>query len=95
MSQLDVSAAKEATMDGPARFIFPVLMAGVMAFLMTALVTYLNLGFPADFLGRWMHAFMIAWPCAAGAAFIAIPIARRGTALIMRIARILCPARIS
>ena len=47
-------------MDGPARFIFPVLMSGVMAFMMTALVTWLNLGFPADFLARWIHAFVIA-----------------------------------
>ena len=66
-------------MDGPARFIFPVLMSGVMAFMMTALVTWLNLGFPADFLARWIHAFVIAWPCAAISAFIAIPLARRAT----------------
>lgn len=72
-------------MTGKARFIFPVLMAAVMAFLMTALVTYLNLGVPPDFFGRWMHAFAIAWPCAAGAAFIAIPLARRGTALIVKV----------
>ena len=52
-------------MQGKAKFIFPVLMAGVMAFLMTGLVTWLNLGFPADFLKRWMTAFIIAWPCAA------------------------------
>ncbi|MFN3671170.1 MAG: DUF2798 domain-containing protein [Bosea sp. (in: a-proteobacteria)] len=72
-------------MTGKARFIFPVLMAGVMAFLMTALVTYLNLGFPADFLARWMKAFAIAWPCAALAAFIAIPLARRATGFIVSI----------
>jgi predicted PurR-regulated permease PerM len=70
-------------MDGKAKFIFPVLMAGVMAFLMTALVTYLNLGFPRDFLSRWMIAFLIAWPCATAAAFIAIPLARRATARII------------
>lgn len=72
-------------MTGKARFIFPVLTAGVMAFLMTALVTYLNLGFPADFLARWMKAFAIAWPCAALAAFIAIPLARRATGFIVSI----------
>ncbi|AOO80659.1 DUF2798 domain-containing protein [Bosea vaviloviae] len=72
-------------MTGKARFIFPVLMAGVMAFLMTALVTYLNLGFPPDFVAHWLHAFVIAWPCAAGAAFLAIPLARRGTALIVKV----------
>jgi Protein of unknown function (DUF2798) len=76
---------KDNAMDGPARFIFPILMSGVMAFMMTALVTWLNLGFPADFLARWVRAFMVAWPCAAVAAFIAIPLARRGTGLIIRL----------
>ncbi len=71
-------------MEGKARFIFPVLMAGVMAFLMTGLVTWLNLGLPADFVLRWLHAFAIAWPAAAGAAFIAIPLARRATARIVK-----------
>lgn len=72
-------------MTGKARIIFPVLMSGVMAFLMTALVTWLNLGLPADFMTRWLQAFAIAWPCAAGAAFVAIPLARRGTALILKL----------
>ncbi len=71
-------------MDGKAKYIFPVLMAGVMAFLMTALVTFLNLGIPRDFLTRWMVAFVIAWPCATLAAFIAIPLARKATARIVR-----------
>ncbi len=72
-------------MTGKARFIFPILMSGVMAFLMTALVTFLNLGFPPDFVARWLRAFAIAWPCAAVAAFIAIPLARRGTGFIVSI----------
>jgi energy-converting hydrogenase Eha subunit A len=66
-------------MEGKARFIFPVLMAGVMAFLMSALITALNLGLPPDFVVRWMKAFVIAWPAATIAAFIAIPIARKVT----------------
>lgn len=72
-------------MQGKAKFIFPVLMAAVMAFLMTGLVTWLNLGFPPDFLARWMRAFVIAWPCAAAAAFIAIPTARKATDTIIRL----------
>jgi hypothetical protein len=71
-------------MDGKAKFIFPVLMAGVMAFLMTGLVTALNLGFPSDFIWKWLVAFIIAWPCAAVAAFIAIPVARKATAGIVK-----------
>lgn len=71
--------------DGKAGYIFPVLMAGIMAFLMTALVTWINLGFPADFLRRWLGAFVVAWPCAACSAFLAIPVARRATAFIVAI----------
>ena len=70
-------------MPSKAAVIQPILMAGVMAFLMTALITYLNLGIPPDYLGRWMHAFVIAWPAAALAAYIAIPIAKRVTGRIV------------
>jgi hypothetical protein len=72
-------------MTGKARFIFPVLMAGVMAFLMTALVTFLNLGLAPGYLARWMQAFMVTWPCAALVAFVAIPLARRATNGIVRL----------
>jgi predicted PurR-regulated permease PerM len=72
-------------MTGKARFIFPILMSAVMAFLMTALVTWLNLGLPPDFLMRWGRAFAVAWPCAALTAFVAIPLARRGTQLILKV----------
>ncbi len=50
-------------MEGKARFIFPAILSCVMAFLMTAVVTYLNVGLPSDFIaagcgplslpGRW------------------------------------------
>lgn len=56
------------------KHIQPVIMAGIMAGLMTGFVTWLNLGFPANFLQLWGHAFMIAWPIAAGTAFLAIPV---------------------
>lgn len=52
----------------------PIIMAGIMAGLMTGFVTWLNLGFVPDFLSRWGHAFIVAWPLAACAAFMAIPI---------------------
>ena len=72
-------------MTGKARFIFPVMMSAVMAFLMTALVTFINLGLPPDFIRRWLGAFAIAWPFAAISAFVASPIARRATGAITRI----------
>ena len=70
-------------MQDKARFIQPVIVAAVMAFLMTALITFINLGLPPDYLWRWMIAFAIAWPFAKIAAFIAIPIAKRATAFII------------
>lgn len=70
-------------MEGKARFIFPAILSCVMAFLMTAVVTFLNVGAPPDFVARWLHAFVIAWPLAYIAALIASPIARRGTVLII------------
>ena len=82
---MEGTAMEGPKMEGPARFIFPVLMSGMMAFMMTALVTWLNLGFPGDFMARWLRAFAIAWPCAAASAFMAIPLARRATGLIIRL----------
>ncbi|MBL8444089.1 MAG: DUF2798 domain-containing protein [Zoogloeaceae bacterium] len=66
-----------------AQHIQPVIMAGIMAFLMTAIITWLNLGFPPDYLTRWAIAFMIAWPLAAIAAFVAIPVAQKLTKRIL------------
>ncbi len=72
-------------MTGKERFIVPVLMAGIMAFTMKAMVTWLSLGLPPDFVRHGLEAFAIAWPCAVGAAFIAIPVARRAPGLIIHV----------
>ena len=61
----------------------PVIMAGIMAFLMTGLVTWINIGLPSNFLSLWAKAFVIAWPAATAAAYIAIPIAQRLTKRIL------------
>lgn len=70
-------------MEGKARYIFPAILSCVMAFLMTAVITFINLGAPPGFVGLWLKAFAIAWPLAYLAALVAAPIARRGTALII------------
>lgn len=67
------------------KHIQPVLMAGIMAFLMTAFVTWMNLGFPPDYITRWLRAFVVAWPLAVIAAYIAIPISARATGKILRV----------
>ena len=44
-----------------------------MVFMVTLLVTYLNLGFEPDFLVQWVKAYFIAWPVAATTAFLIMP----------------------
>ncbi|MBR0567563.1 DUF2798 domain-containing protein [Azoarcus sp. L1K30] len=61
----------------------PVIMAGIMAFLMTGVITWLNLGLPSDFIVRWLHAFIVAWPLASAAAYLAIPVAQKTTKRIL------------
>ncbi len=62
----------------------PVVMAGIMAFIMTAFITWLNRGWRPDFLKLWARAFVIAWPVASMAAFVAAPIAPKITQAILR-----------
>jgi Protein of unknown function (DUF2798) len=73
----------KVVLKDPARFIFPVAMAFFMALLMTFVVTFMNLGFPPNFIGQWMKAFAVAWPLASGVAFVAVPLARRITTKIV------------
>jgi hypothetical protein len=76
---------EEPVMDGKARFIFPIAMAFFMALLMTGVVTFMNLGLPANFLGQWMKAFAVAWPLASCVAFVAVPLARRITSMVISV----------
>jgi hypothetical protein len=73
-------------MEGKARFIFPVVISSMMVFmvtLVTLLVTTIGQGFPPDFFQHWAKAYFIAWPVAAGTAFLVIPTARRTTQRIV------------
>jgi hypothetical protein len=71
-------------MEGKARFILAAVMSSMMVFMVTLLVTYLNLGFRHDFLLQWIKAYFIAWPVAAMTAFLVMPMARRMTDGILR-----------
>lgn len=71
-------------MQGKARYIFAAIQSGIMAFLMTAIITAINLGMPPHFVSLWMRAFVIAWPCAFVAALIARPFAQAGTERIVK-----------
>ena len=72
-------------MDGKSRFILAAIMSSMMVFMVTLLVTYLNLGLRPDFLKQWAKAYIIAWPVAATTGFLIMPAARRMTnALVAR-----------
>ena len=70
-------------MPWKARLILSLLMSSVMVLMVTLLVTYLNLGLRGDFPFHWVKAYFIAWPVAAGTAFVIMPAARRLTDLIV------------
>lgn len=68
-----------------AEHIQPLVMAGIMALLMTGFITWLNLGLPEGFLLLWLRAFLIAWPMASIAAILAIPLSSRISRKLLQI----------
>jgi hypothetical protein len=71
-----------------ARLVLSLMMSSVMVFMVTLLVTYLNLGLVPDFLVQWAKAYVVAWPVAAGTAFTIMPTCRRLTGrVVMRLER--------
>jgi hypothetical protein len=66
-------------MEGKARFIFPVLATALIVFCVSAVVTFTNIGFRADFVRRWFSAFGVGWPIAVVIGLIAFPAVRRVT----------------
>jgi hypothetical protein len=57
--------------------LFGLFMAFFMSFLMSGAITALNIGFPPDFLARWMHSWGMAFVLAYPAILIVAPIARQ------------------
>ena len=70
-------------MDGKAKFVFPILATAVVVFVASAAVTYVNIGLRADFVRRWLSAFMVGWPVAAVTAYLAFPLVRGATLRIV------------
>ncbi len=79
-----ISRARGNPMEGKARFIFPVIISALIVFVVSAVVTFTNIGLRADFVPRWLKAFMTGWPVAAVLAFLAVPYVRRATEAIVR-----------
>jgi uncharacterized protein DUF2798 len=75
-------------MEGKAKFIFPVLATGLVVFVVSAVVTFTNIGLRADFVQRWLSAFIIGWPVASVTGLLAFPTIRRATSgIVMLIER--------
>ncbi len=61
------------------RLVFAFLMSWLMSFLMTGWVTWINVGLGGNFLARWGHAFLLAWPAAYVVVLVAAPSVQRLT----------------
>jgi hypothetical protein len=70
-------------MEGKARLILAATMSSAMVFMVTLIVTILNLGLPPDFIVQWAKAYIVAYPIAAGTAYLIMPMARRFTTRIV------------
>jgi hypothetical protein len=70
-------------MEGKARIIFPILATAVIVFVVSAVVTFVNVGIRVDFVGRWLTAFIIGWPVASVTGYFALPFVRRLTTRIV------------
>ena len=70
-------------MEGKARFIFPILATAVVVFVASCAVTYVNIGLRVDFVRRWLSAFLVGRPVAALTAYLAFPVVRGATTLIV------------
>ena len=64
-------------MEGKAKFIFPVLATAIVVFVVSCVVTFANIGLHADFVRRWLSAFLIGRPVASVIGLLAFPHVRR------------------
>ena len=60
--------------------VFSLLMGAMMIFLMTFVITLVNDGITADFVGQWMRAFLIAYVVGVPVIYFLAPTARKITA---------------
>lgn len=61
------------------RVIFTIIMSGMLSFLMTLWITYVNVGLIDGFISKWLLAFLLAWPAAGIIAFVVSPLAQKIT----------------
>ncbi len=60
--------------------VFSLLMGAMMIFVMTLVITLVNVGYSDVFLATWMKAFVIAYVVGVPVIFFLAPVARKLTA---------------
>jgi uncharacterized protein YaaW (UPF0174 family) len=63
--------------------VFSLLMGAMMIFIMTIVITLVNVGWSAQFLLTWLKAFGIAYVVGVPVIFFLAPVARKMTARIL------------
>jgi Protein of unknown function (DUF2798) len=57
--------------------LFAFFMSVLMALLMSGVLTAIHLGFTPDFIGQWLHSFVLAWPIAFPSILLIAPVVRK------------------
>jgi hypothetical protein len=70
-------------MDGKARMILVSTMTAIMVLVVTFVATLINIGLRADFVSKWIAAYLTSWPIAAITGFLVMPSARRFTTWVL------------
>ncbi|MDD2684978.1 MAG: DUF2798 domain-containing protein [Gallionella sp.] len=59
--------------------VFSIIMAAMMVFIMTFVITLTNVGWVPNFISLWLHAFSVAYVVAVPIIFFLAPVARKLT----------------
>ena len=65
---------------------FSVVMGAMMISIMTFVITLVNVGWSAQFLGNWLKAFTIAYVVGVPVIFLLAPVARKLTGRLLGVA---------
>lgn len=65
------------------RIVFRIVITAMIVFVVSAVVTFFNIGLRSDCVVRWLTASVICWPVAAGTGCVVIPLARTVTQRIV------------
>ena len=66
--------------------VFSLVMGAMLIFIMTFVITTVNVGWSAQFLGLWMKAFAIAYVVGVPVIFFLAPVARQLTGRLLGVA---------